>query len=114
MRITRQALQGGGWVSTHEDITEQQRAAHELDETKRFLDSIIENIPISVIVKDAKTFKFVLVNRAFEMMHDTPRRAFLGHSVLETFKSDDAARIHGSRSRGARPLPTALSSASRK
>ncbi len=93
VRITRQALQGGGWVSTHEDITEQQRAAHELDETKRFLDSIIENIPISVIVKDAKTLKFVLVNRAFEMMHDTPRSRFLGHSVLETFNSDDAARI---------------------
>jgi diguanylate cyclase (GGDEF)-like protein/PAS domain S-box-containing protein len=94
VRITRQALKSGGWVSTHEDITEQQRAAHELDQTKRFLDSIIENIPISVIVKDAKTLKFVLVNRAFEMMHDTPRSHFLGHSVGETFKPDDAARIH--------------------
>ncbi len=93
VRITRQALQGGGWVSTHEDITEQQRAAHELDETKKFLDSIIENIPISVVVKDAKTLKYVLVNRAFETMHDTPRSRFLGHSVLETFNSDDAARI---------------------
>jgi len=94
VRITRQALQGGGWVSTHEDITEQQRAARELDETKRFLDSIIENIPISVIVKDAKTLKFVLVNRAFEMMHDTPRSQFLGRTVMETFKTGNAARIN--------------------
>jgi diguanylate cyclase (GGDEF)-like protein/PAS domain S-box-containing protein len=95
VRITRQALQGGGWVSTHEDITEPQRAARELDETKRFLDSIIEHIPISVVVKDAKTFQYVLVNRAFEMMHDQPRSRFLGRTVFETYKHDDAERLHG-------------------
>ena len=94
VRITRQALQGGGWVSTHEDITEPQRAARELDETKRFLDSIIENIPISVIVKDAKTLEFVLVNRAFEAMHDMPRSRLLGHTSFQAFRQADAARIH--------------------
>ncbi len=95
VRITRQALQGGGWVSTHDDITDQQRAARELDQTKKFLDSIIENIPISVVVKDAKTFKYVLVNRAFEVMHDMPRAELLGRTVLELFGHDDAQRIHG-------------------
>jgi diguanylate cyclase (GGDEF)-like protein/PAS domain S-box-containing protein len=94
VRITRQVLQGGGWVTTHEDITEQQRAARELDETKRFLDSIIENIPISVIVKDAKTLEFVLVNRAFEAMHDISRAGLLGRTSFEIFKEVDAARIH--------------------
>ncbi|MGB7179054.1 MAG: PAS-domain containing protein, partial [Xanthobacteraceae bacterium] len=88
VRITRQALQGGGWVSTHDDITDQQRAARELDQTKKFLDSIIENIPISVVVKDAKTFKYVLVNRAFEVMHDMPRAELLGRTVLELFGHD--------------------------
>ncbi len=95
VRITRQALQGGGWVSTHEDITEQQRAARELDETKRFLDSIIENIPIAVIVKDARTFEYVLINRAFEIMHDLPRSQFLGRTVFDTYTPEDAARLHG-------------------
>jgi diguanylate cyclase (GGDEF)-like protein/PAS domain S-box-containing protein len=94
VRITRQGLQGGGWVSTHEDITEQQRAARELDETKRFLDSIIENIPISVIVKDLETFKYILVNRAFELMHDLPRSQFLGRTVFDIYKTDDAQRLH--------------------
>jgi diguanylate cyclase (GGDEF)-like protein/PAS domain S-box-containing protein len=94
VRITRQGLQGGGWVSTHEDITEQQRSARELDETKRFLDSIIENIPIAVIVKDAKTFQYVLVNRAFERMHDSPRSRFLGRTAFEIYKHADAERLH--------------------
>ena len=95
VRITRQALQNGGWVSTHDDITDQQRAARELDQTKKFLDSIIETIPISVVVKDAKTFKYVLVNRAFEVMHDMPRAELLDRTVLELFGHDDAERIHG-------------------
>ena len=94
VRITRQGLQGGGWVSTHEDITEQQRAARELDETKRFLDSIIENIPLAVVVKNAKTFEYVLVNRAFEAMHDLPRTQFLGRTVFETYRHADAERLH--------------------
>ena len=38
VRITRRLLQTGGWVATHDDITEQQCAARELDKTKRFLD----------------------------------------------------------------------------
>jgi diguanylate cyclase (GGDEF)-like protein/PAS domain S-box-containing protein len=95
VRVTRQALRTGGWVSTHDDITEQQRAAQELDETKKFLDSIIENIPISVVVKDAKTLKYVLVNRAFETMHDVPRGQLLGRSVFDLFKYEDASLVNG-------------------
>jgi diguanylate cyclase (GGDEF)-like protein/PAS domain S-box-containing protein len=93
VRITRRLLQAGGWVSTHDDITEQQRAARELDETKRFLDSIVENIPISVVVKDAKTLKYILVNRAFEAMHDMPRSELLDRTAFDIFKRDDAVRI---------------------
>jgi diguanylate cyclase (GGDEF)-like protein/PAS domain S-box-containing protein len=94
VRVTRQSLQNGGWVSTHDDITEQQRAALELDETKTFLDSIIENIPISVIVKDAKTLKYLFVNRAFESMHDQPRADFLGRTAADIFGAMNAKQIH--------------------
>ena len=58
----------GGWVGTHVDVTEQRRAERALDEARQFLDSIIENIPVSVVVKDAATRKYILVNRAFESM----------------------------------------------
>jgi diguanylate cyclase (GGDEF)-like protein/PAS domain S-box-containing protein len=94
VRITRRLLPTGGWVSTHDDITEQQRAAQELDETKRFLDSIVENVPISVVVKDVKTFKYILVNRAFEAMHDMPRSELLDRTVFDIFKHGDAVRIN--------------------
>jgi diguanylate cyclase (GGDEF)-like protein/PAS domain S-box-containing protein len=93
IRVTRQPLQGGGWVATHEDITEQHRAEQERDETKRFLNSIIQNIPFAVVVKDAKTRRFVLVNRAFEEMLDLTTSDLLGRTVFDFNKAEVAAFI---------------------
>ena len=47
-------MAGGGWVSTHEDITERRRAEKELEHTKSFLDTIVENVPSTLVVKDAR------------------------------------------------------------
>jgi diguanylate cyclase (GGDEF)-like protein/PAS domain S-box-containing protein len=90
IRVVRQPMQGGGWVATHDDITEQRRAEQELDKTKRFLDSIIDNIPLAVVVKDAKTRKFMLVNRAFEKMLDLSRDALLGQTVFDIYQNGAA------------------------
>jgi diguanylate cyclase (GGDEF)-like protein/PAS domain S-box-containing protein len=90
--VANQPMESGGWVATHEDISEQRRAEQELAETKRFLDSIIENIPIAVVVKDAKTRKFVLVNRAFEAMHGS-RQRLLGKTVFDVHSTKDAEVI---------------------
>ncbi len=90
IRITRNPLPGGGWVATHEDITEQRRAERELDETRQFLDSIIENIPLAVAVKDAKTRQYVLVNRAFETMLDLPEHEVLGRTAFMIHRQAEA------------------------
>jgi diguanylate cyclase (GGDEF)-like protein/PAS domain S-box-containing protein len=93
IRVTRQPLEFGGWVATHEDITEQRRAEQELDETKRFLDSIIENIPIAVIVKEVTTRKYVLVNRAFQAMLGLERNDLLGKTVFDFYNKKTAEFI---------------------
>ncbi len=93
IRVTREPLDSGGWVATHEDITERHRAEQELDETKRFLNSIIQNIPFAVVVKDARTRSFVLVNRAFEMMLDLPTSELLGRTVFDFNKPEVAEFI---------------------
>jgi PAS domain S-box-containing protein len=46
------------------DITEVKRAENELLEANRFLDSLIENLPLMVFVKDARTLRYVRSNRA--------------------------------------------------
>ena len=53
--MVNQPIEGGGWVATHEDITERKRAERELEQTRAFLDTIIENVPSPIIVKDAQT-----------------------------------------------------------
>jgi diguanylate cyclase (GGDEF)-like protein/PAS domain S-box-containing protein len=81
--VSHRPMEEGGWVATHLDITEQRRAEQELNETKQFLDSIIENIPIAVVVKDAKTRKYLLVNRAFEVMLGMPRSEVLNRTAFD-------------------------------
>jgi diguanylate cyclase (GGDEF)-like protein/PAS domain S-box-containing protein len=91
--ISRRTMPDGGSVAVHQDITAHMQAEQELDATKQFLNSIIENIPIAVAVKDATTRKFVLVNRAFEAMLKVPRSEVLGKTVFDLYRTKDAERI---------------------
>ena len=64
--VVNQPIKGGGWVATHEDITERKRAERELEHTRSFLDTIIENVPSPIIVKDVESLRYLLINRAAE------------------------------------------------
>jgi diguanylate cyclase (GGDEF)-like protein/PAS domain S-box-containing protein len=93
IHVTRQPLPDGGWVATHEDITEQRRAEHELDKTKRFLDLVIENIPVAVVVKEAATRKYALVNRAFQSMTGLAEHQLLGKTAFDVLSRKTAEFI---------------------
>jgi diguanylate cyclase (GGDEF)-like protein/PAS domain S-box-containing protein len=75
----------GGWVATHEDVTERKRAALELEHTRSFLDNIIENVPSPIVVKDIPELRYRLINRAAETLLGVDRAAMLGktaHAIL--------------------------------
>jgi len=91
--VNHRRMSDGGWVATHIDITEQRRAEQQLDETKSFLDSIIEHIPSAIVVKDAKTRRYLLVNRAFENMVGVEREQLLGRTAFDIHRSKDAEAI---------------------
>ena len=91
--VSRRTMPDGGSVAVHQDITAHLHAEQQLDETKQFLNSIIENIPVAVVVKDATTRKFVLVNRAFEVMLKVPKSEVLGKTVFDIYRTKDAERI---------------------
>jgi diguanylate cyclase (GGDEF)-like protein/PAS domain S-box-containing protein len=91
--VSHRPMPDGGWVATHEDITERRRAEQELDETKRFLDTIIENIPVAVVVKDARMRKYLLINRAFESMIGLSRNELIGRTVFDIHRPQDAEVI---------------------
>jgi diguanylate cyclase (GGDEF)-like protein/PAS domain S-box-containing protein len=91
--LNHEPMPGGGWVGTHVDVTEQRRAEQQLDETRKFLDSIIEHIPVAVVVKDAVSRKYLLVNHAFETMLGMPREKMLGRTCFDFHKPDAAGLI---------------------
>lgn len=83
----------GGWVSTHEDITERKLAESHLGRVKNFLDTIIQNIPIAIVIKDPATRQILLVNRAYEEFHGFSREQLLGATVADLFPKDIAQII---------------------
>jgi diguanylate cyclase (GGDEF)-like protein/PAS domain S-box-containing protein len=62
--IVNSLMEAGGWVATHEDITERRRAERERDRNQAFLDLVVENVPAAIYVKDARDLRYVLINRA--------------------------------------------------
>jgi diguanylate cyclase (GGDEF)-like protein/PAS domain S-box-containing protein len=96
LAVSRQTMPDGGSVAVHQDITAHLLTEKQLDETKQFLNSIIENIPVAVVVKDAVTRKFVLVNRAFEAMLKVGRDEVLGKTVFDIYRIKDAERFEAS------------------
>jgi len=91
--VSRKAMPDGGSVAVHQDITAHLHAERELGEAKQFLNSIIENVPVAVVVKDAVTRKFILVNRAFEAMLKVTRDEVIGKTVFDIYRTKDAERI---------------------
>ncbi len=93
IRIVNQAMANGGWVATHEDITERRKAELELERTKAFLDTVIENVPVTVFVKDVREQRYVLVNRAAEQLWGIPRDEVIGKHALDLFPKQTADLI---------------------
>jgi PAS domain S-box-containing protein len=92
-RVSEQPMAGGGWVSTHEDFTEQRRAERILARTEQFLVTIIENIPEGIVAKDARNLRYVFVNRAAEKMIGMSRAEIIGKTARELFSAGAADLI---------------------
>lgn len=72
------------------DITERIKAEQEIHRVNRLLDSIVENIPDMIFLKDAKDLRFVLVNRAGESLLDISRNEMVGRNDYNFFPKEQA------------------------
>jgi PAS domain S-box-containing protein len=72
------------------DVTERKRAEEEERKLRRFLDSVIENIPHMVFVKDAAELRFVSLNRAGEKLLGHSRDELIGKNDYDFFPADEA------------------------
>ena len=91
--IQERAMDGGGWIAMHDDITEQRRGQRILERTEQFLVTIIENIPEGIVAKDARNLRYVFVNRAAEKMIGMSRGEIIGKTARELFPTAAADLI---------------------
>jgi len=91
--VTNRPFAGGYWVGIHEDITERRRAERELERTKSFLNAVIERVPVTIVVKNARDLRYVLINRAGERYYGVPRQQMIGKMPHEVFPARTAALV---------------------
>jgi diguanylate cyclase (GGDEF)-like protein/PAS domain S-box-containing protein len=77
-------------VSVVEDITERKHLEHERDRNREFLNLIIDNIPSSILVKDARERRYVLVNSSTEASLGVLRQDLIGRTAQEILQPEMA------------------------
>jgi PAS domain S-box-containing protein len=83
-----------GYVAVlFEHASDQARAAREVRNLSAFLDSIIENIPVMIFVKNAQDLRHERVNRAIEELLDRSRESLIGRSDDEIVPPEVARRF---------------------
>jgi len=58
-----------------------------------FLDTIVDNVPATIVVRELPEGRFVLINREGEKLLDTARGKLLGKTVSDVFSADAARAI---------------------
>lgn len=71
-------------------VSEAEMVTERLRESQSFLDSVIENIPNMIFVKDAEDLRFVRLNRAGEDLLGRSRTELLGKSDYDLFPEEQA------------------------
>jgi len=80
-------------IGVIEDATERRRLERERDRSQAFLNTIIENVPAPIFVKEAESLRYVLINRAGESFWGVSRERMIGKTSYEIFVKEEADRI---------------------
>ena len=72
------------------DVTDRKLAVDELHETREFLDTIIENVPATIFVKDPVEHRYVLLNRAGELLLGRAKEDVIGRRDADLFEETTA------------------------
>ena len=87
-------------ITVVHDITEAKHAADELGRTKKFLDAVIEHVPVPIVVRDVaglegdtRGARFHLFNRAYEMLTGDSRTDLVGKTAAEIYPPERAALV---------------------
>ncbi len=83
--VSNARLPDGGWVSTHDDVSEQRRAELDRDRSQKFLTTLLEALPITIFVKEPQELRYILANKAAEELWGLPRDKMIGKTAHDFF-----------------------------
>jgi PAS domain S-box-containing protein len=84
----------GGFLSTHctfQDITERRAAEEKLARSHRFLQTLIDTLPMPFVCKDEQS-RYLLVNESFARLYGLDKAEVLGRSIREFGPAENADR----------------------
>jgi len=80
-------------IALFEDDTERRSLSHELENTKKFLELVVDNIPVSVIVERVSDGRYLLANRSAEIVLNRKREEVTGLTAADVFNPREAKLI---------------------
>lgn len=93
IKIYERPVDGEGWVSVQEDVTEQRQKQKLLERAERLLATVVENVREGIIAKDARTLRYLFVNKAAEKQIGMSRTELIGKTARELFSAETAELI---------------------
>jgi diguanylate cyclase (GGDEF)-like protein/PAS domain S-box-containing protein len=72
------------------DVTERKRAEDEIRRTREFLNTVVENVPALLTVKEPREQRYVLINRQAEEFFGVSREQLIGKTAHEVFPEEMA------------------------
>ncbi|WP_299807324.1 EAL domain-containing protein [Tardiphaga sp.] len=95
VRVKLNPLPNGGSIGIHEDCTEQRHLEDELESTKKFLKTVVDNIPVSLIVQSASDGRYLFANSSAETVLNRRHEDAIGLTVGDMLRPEDAKLIIG-------------------
>ncbi|MEH2475007.1 diguanylate cyclase (GGDEF)-like protein/PAS domain S-box-containing protein [Nitrobacteraceae bacterium AZCC 2161] len=95
IRVKVNQLPNGGVIGIHEDCTDQRHLSVELESTKKFLETVLDNIPVSLMVQRISDGRYLFVNRNAEVILNRRREDAIGLTIADMLKPEEAKLIIG-------------------
>ncbi len=80
-------------IALFDDVTNSKTLSQELESTKKFLELVVDNIPVSLTVERAGDGRYLLANRSAEIILNRRREEVAGLTAAEIFNSREAKLI---------------------
>ena len=80
-------------IALFEDVTDHKSLSRELESTKKFLELVVDNIPVSLIVEHVSTGQYLFANRGAEVILKGRREDAAGITAADMFRPREAKLI---------------------